>query len=270
MAQSPAPEFPDGVAVRRACRTGGHAAHTAGAAPGYVQANLAIVPQAHADDFLRFCQRNPRPCPVLAVSEPGATALPDVADDLDIRTDAPQYRVFRTGSAPQDVGDLTELWRDDLVTFAIGCSFSFEEALQASGLAVRHQQLGRNVPMYRTNIAARPAGVFAGPVVVSMRPFTPADAIRAIQITSRFPTVHGAPLHIGLPGAIGIADLQRPWQGDAVPVTDEELPVFWACGITPQSAAEAAVQSGELPLFIAHTPGYMLVTDLLNSSLAVI
>ncbi len=270
MATSPASNFPDGVAVRRACRAGHHRTHTAGAAPGYVQANLAIVPQAHADDFLRFCQRNPRPCPVLAVSEPGATALPDVADDLDIRTDAPQYRVFRTGGPPQDVADLRDLWRDDLVTFAIGCSFSFEEALQGAGLTVRHQQLGRNVPMYRTNMATRPAGVFSGPVVVSMRPFAPADAIRAIQITSRFPTVHGAPLHIGLPERIGIADLQQPWQGDAVPVTADELPLFWACGITPQSAAEAAVQTGELPLFIAHTPGNMLVTDLLNSSLAVI
>ena len=260
----------DGAAVRRACRTGAHTGHTAGYAPGYVQVNLAIVPHANADDFLRFCQRNPRSCPVLAVSEPGSTALPELAADLDIRTDAPRYRVFRPGADPLDVDDLDDLWRDDLVTFALGCSFSFEEALQSAGLTVRHQQLGCNVPMYRTNIATRPAGVFSGPMVVSMRPFVPADAIRAIQITSRFPTVHGAPLHIGLPQQIGITDLQHPWQGDAVPVAGDELPLFWACGITPQSAAEAAVQSAKLPLFIAHTPGHMLVTDQLNSSLAVI
>ena len=266
MADADAAALPTGIAVRHACRAGLHTDHTAGLAPGYVQANLAIVPAGYADDFLRYCQRNPRPCPVLAVSEPGATTLPAVADDLDVRTDAPSYRVFRAGSAPQDVTDLTDMWRDDFVTFAIGCSFSFEEALRNAGLGVRHQQLGRNVPMYRTNVATVPAGPFHGPLVVSMRPFVPADAIRAIQITSRYPTVHGAPLHIGVPDGLGIADLDAPWQGDPVPVEAGELPVFWACGITPQAAALAA----DLPLFIAHTPGHMLVTDQMNADLAVI
>ncbi len=255
-----------GAAVRHACRSGAHDGHTSGLAPGYVQVNLAIVPAAHADDFLRFCQRNPRPCPVLAVSEPGATVLADLGTDLDVRTDAPSYRVFRSGEPPHDVPDLTAIWRGDLVTFAIGCSFSFEEALREAGLAVRHQELGRNVPMYRTNRATVPAGPFHGPLVVSMRPFAPADAIRAIQITSRYPTVHGAPLHIGVPEDLGIADLAAPWQGDPVPVAAGELPLFWACGITPQAAALAA----DLPLFIAHTPGHMLVTDRLNADLAVI
>lgn len=255
-----------GVGVRHACRSGAHQTHTAGLAPDYVQANLAIVPATYADDFLRFCQRNPRPCPVLAVSEPGAVILPEIGDDLDIRTDAPSYRVFRSGAAPEDVTDLTTIWRDDLVTFAIGCSFSFEEALKQGGLTIRHQDLDRNVPMYRTNIATKSAGPFHGPLVVSMRPFVPADAIRAIQITSRYPTVHGAPLHIGLPDSLGIDDLNAPWQGDAVPVAPGELPLFWACGITPQAAALAA----DLPFFIAHTPGHMLVTDQLNADLAVI
>ncbi len=252
--------------VRLACRSGTHDKHTSGLAPGYVQANLAILPAAHADDFLRFCQRNPKPCPVLAVSEPGAVALPGLAADLDIRTDVPGYRVFRDGAHAGDVADILDLWQDDFVTFALGCSFSFEEALIEGGIGVRHIDLGVNVPMYRSNIATLAAGPFAGPMVVSMRPFKPADAIRAIQITSRFPGVHGAPVHIGLPRHIGIADLSRPWQGDAVPVGEDELPVFWACGITPQ----AVILDAGLPLFITHTPGFMLVTDLKNAMLSLI
>ncbi len=255
-----------GLAVRLACRAAKHRRQTSGLAAGYVQANLAIMPSQHADDFLRFCQRNPKPCPVLAVSEPGAVALPGLAADLDIRTDLPSYRVFRDGRCTGDVDDLRDLWRDDLVTFALGCSFSFEAALIDGGLGVRHIEHDVNVPMYRSNIATVPAGPFAGPMVVSMRPFKPADAIRAIQITSRFPGVHGAPVHIGMPGDIGITDLAQPWQGDAVPIAADELPLFWACGITPQAVALEAA----LPLFITHTPGFMLVTDLKNSSFSVI
>lgn len=252
--------------VRLACRAGRHNKQTSGLAPGFVQANLAILPAEHADDFLRFCQRNPKPCPVLAVSEPGAVNLPGLANDLDIRTDVPGYRVFRNGENAGDVPDLLDLWQDDFVTFALGCSFSFEEALMEGGIGVRHIENDVNVPMYRTNIATVAAGPFAGPMVVSMRPFKPADAIRAIQITSRFPGVHGAPVHIGYPHSIGITDLSQPWQGDAVPVDAGELPVFWACGITPQSV----ILDAGLPLFIAHTPGFMLVTDMKNSMLSVI
>ncbi len=257
---------PTGLDVRLACRAGKHRRQTSGLAPGYVQVNLAIMPSRHADDFLRFCLRNPKPCPVLAVSEPGAVALPGLAIDLDVRTDAPGYRIFRDGQCDRDVDDLRGLWQDDLVTFALGCSFSFEEALMEGGLAVRHIENDVNVPMYRSNIATVPAGPFAGPMVVSMRPFKPADAIRAIQITSRFPGVHGAPVHIGMPKDIGITDLATPWQGEPVPVAADELPLFWACGITPQ----AVVLEAALPFFITHTPGFMLVTDLKNSSLSVI
>src|SRR5215472_14694233 len=253
-----------GERERRRIRNGKLSGATAGLAPGNVQANLVILPQTLAHDFLRFAQVNPKPCPVLAVSEPGDPRLPALAEDLDIRTDLPKYRVWRRGILVEEPSDVRHLWRDDLVGFALGCSFSFEEALAEEGIELRHVTCGSNVPMYRTNIGCVPAGRFAGPLVVSMRPLSPADAIRAIQITSRFPAVHGAPVHIGLPERIGIADLARPDYGDAVPIRDGELPVFWACGVTPQ-----AVIARTKPEFcITHAPGCMLVTDLRNSSLA--
>jgi uncharacterized protein YcsI (UPF0317 family) len=257
--------FDSGADARRAVRRGEHRAPTAGIAPGFVQANLAVLPKALADDFFRFCQFNQKPCPLLAASEPGDPRLPLLGEDLDIRTDIPRYRVWRKGELVDEVDDLMQVWRDDLVAFAIGCSFSFEEALVEDGIRLRHIEQGTNVPMWRTSIQTRPAGPFHGPLVVSMRPLKPADAIRAIQITSRFPAVHGAPVHIGKPESIGIADLSRPDYGDAVEVKPDELPVFWACGVTPQSVI-AAVR----PEFsITHAPGYMLVTDLKNSRLSV-
>lgn len=252
------------VSVRRACRTGAFNGPTSGLAPGYVQVNLAILPHAHAEAFLRFCQRNPKPCPLIGVSEPGATALPDLGEDLDLSRDAPRYRVWRDGVLVEEPTDVSSHWRDDLVTFAIGCSHSFEEALIAEGLIPRHIERGTTVPMYRTTIACAPAGRFAGPLVVSMRPYAPAQAIRAIQVTSRFPAVHGAPVHIGRPDLIGIADLARPDYGNPVPIADVELPVFWACGVTPQVAIAAAKPD----LAITHAPGRMIVTDLPNSRLA--
>ena len=254
-----------GLEARQAIRSGRWSGHTSGTAPHYVQGNVVILPEALANDFLRFCQRNPKPCPLLAVSEPGDPGLPRLGADLDIRTDVPRYRVWRKGELVDEVDDLMQVWRDDLVAFAIGCSFSFEEALVEDGIRLRHIEQGTNVPMWRTSIQTRPAGPFHGPLVVSMRPLKPADAIRAIQITSRFPAVHGAPVHIGKPESIGIADLSRPDYGDAVEVKPDELPVFWACGVTPQSVI-AAVR----PEFsITHAPGYMLVTDLKNSRLSV-
>src|SRR6516165_2955170 len=237
---------------------------TAGLAPGNVQANLVILPQALAHDFLRFAQANPKPCPVLAVSEPGDPRLPSLGEDLDIRTDLPCYRVWRRGELVEEPFDLFHVWRDDLVSFALGCSFSFEEALVENGIELRHITCGSNVPMYRTNIPCAPAGPFAGPLVVSMRPLKPKDAIRAIQITSRFPSVHGAPMHIGLPEAIGIKDLAKPDYGDAVPVESDELPVFWACGVTPQ----AVIAEVRPDFCVTHAPGCMLITDLLNTTLA--
>jgi uncharacterized protein YcsI (UPF0317 family) len=250
--------------VRRAIRAGRYRKHTAGLAPGYVQGNVCILPLEYADEFREFCERNPKPCPLLAVSDPGDPKLPPLGEDLDIRTDVPAYRVFRHGKQERDVTNLLELWRDDLVAFVLGCSFSFEEALMEAGLPLRYVEQGRNVPMYRTSVDTVPAGRFRGKLVVSMRPFKPADAIRAIEITSRYPRVHGAPVHIGLPGLLGIENLAEPWAGDATEVRADELPVFWACGITPQSVVLEARPS----LCITHTPGHMLLTDLTNASLA--
>jgi uncharacterized protein YcsI (UPF0317 family) len=249
--------------VRQAIRAGRHRCHTAGLAPGYVQGNVCILPREYADDFRAFCERNPKPCPLLAVSRPGDPRLPALGEDLDIRTDVPRYRVFTNGVLEKEVEDLKKLWREDLVTFVLGCSFSFEEALLKAGLRLRYVEQGRNVPMYRTNVETTPAGPFRGKLVVSMRPFRPADAIRAIEITSRYPRVHGSPVHMGFPERIGITDLARPWAGDPTEVREGELPLFWACGITPQSVVLDAKPS----LCITHSPGHMLVTDLENASL---
>ena len=250
--------------ARRSIRTGEWTGHTSGLAEGYVQGNIVILPRQHADDFLRFCQRNPKPCPVLAVSEPGRPELPALGADLDIRTDVPRYRVWRKGELESEPTDVRAMWRDDLVSFVIGCSFSFEQALLEAGLPVRHIEQGRNVPMYRTNIQTAAAGPFHGPLVVTMRPMRAAAVIRAIQVTSRFPDVHGAPVHIGDPSLIGITNLAKPDYGDAVDVHADELPVFWACGVTPQ----AAIAQARLPFCITHAPGAMLITDLLNHELA--
>ena len=255
-----------GHAARLRVRSGEHTGHTSGMALGFAQGNVVILPAALAGDFLRFCQSNPKPCPVLAVSQPGDPNLPALGADLDIRTDVPRYRVFRNGELIDEPTSISRLWRDDLVTFVLGCSYSFEEALIADGLEVRNVSLDRSVAMFRTNVATAPAGRFHGPLVVSMRPFKPADAIRAIQITTRFPAVHGAPVHIGLPEAIGIRDLAQPDYGDAVPVNADELPVFWACGVTPQ----AVIAETRLEFCITHAPGCMLITDLRNSRLAVL
>ncbi|MFI5014010.1 MAG: putative hydro-lyase [Hyphomicrobiales bacterium] len=250
--------------VRLAARSGALDGPTAGLAPGFVQGNLAILPADIAHDFLRFCQLNPKPCPVIGVSEVGDPKLPLLGADLDIRTDFPRYRVWKDGALVDEPTDVSSWWRADLVAFVLGCSMSFEDALLEEGLRIRHIERGTTVPMFRTNIACSPAGAFAGPMVVSMRPFRPADAIRAIQITTRFPAVHGAPVHIGLPELIGIGDLGRPDFGEAVAVAADELPVFWACGVTPQ-AVIAAVKPG---FAITHAPGRMIVTDIRNSRLA--
>jgi len=239
---------------------------TAGLAPGFVQTNLCALPRDVADDFLRFCQRNPKPCPLIAVSDPGETHIPSLGVDVDLRTDLPRYRVWRDGLLETEVLSASDVWRDDLVAFVIGCSFSFEEALAADGIPLKHAIMGTTVPMYRTSIQCEPAGRFSGPLVVSMRPLVAADAIRAVQITSRFPAVHGAPVHLGDPALIGIRDLARPDYGDPVEVLSDELPVFWACGVTPQAVISAA----RVSFAITHAPGCMLVTDIPNERLAVI
>ncbi len=251
-------------AVRMAARTQRITGQTAGLAPGFVQGNLVVLPVSVADEFLRFCQRNPKPCPLIAVSEPGQPHIASLGEDVDLRTDLPRYHVWRDGVVVASTPSVADVWRDDLVAFVIGCSFSFEEALTADGIPLKHVSAGTTVPMYRTNVMCEPAGRFNGPLVVSMRPMNAADTIRAIQITSRFPAVHGAPVHLGDPALIGIHDLSRPDYGDAVDISADELPVFWACGVTPQ----AAIASARIPFAITHAPGCMLVTDIPNASLA--
>jgi uncharacterized protein YcsI (UPF0317 family) len=262
-----APQFQPGSAIaeaRSAIRTCAFTSHTSGLARDHVQGNVVVLPQDLANDFLLYCQRNPKPCPLLAVSEPGDPRLPSLGSDIDIRTDVPRYRVWRRGELMDEPTDISSYWRDDLVTFVIGCSFSFEQALLDAGLSMRHIDQNRNVAMYRSDIPTVPAGPFHGPMVVSMRPLRAAAAIRAIQVTSRFPDVHGAPVHIGDPSLIGIADLSLPDYGDAVDVLPDELPVFWACGVTPQ----AAITRARPDFCITHAPGAMLITDLLNHQLA--
>ncbi len=265
---TPSTPFPPGTAsaallARLAIRRGEHRGPTAGLAPGHVQANLAIVPAEVAPAFERFCRANPVPCPLLAVSKPGDHCFTELGTDLDLRTDFPRYRIYRHGLLAEEPEDLLSVWRDDLVAFAIGCSFSFEEALLAAGLPVRHIERGCNVPMYVTDRDCVAVPPFAGRMVVSMRPMTPAQAERAAAVTGRYAAVHGAPVHIGDPEALGIRDLSQPEFGDAVPLAPGEVPVFWACGVTPQVALAAA----RLPFAIAHSPGHMLVTDRLNAEL---
>jgi uncharacterized protein YcsI (UPF0317 family) len=244
--------------LRAAIRAGRFTGQTAGQSGAALQANLVILAGDDASDFLRFCQANPRPCPLLAVGEPGDPSLPTLGAGIDLRSDVPRYRVWRHGMLESEPTDITALWQDDMVSFALGCSFSFEDALRAAGIPVRHQDAGRNVPMYRTNLETRSAGRFSGPVVVSMRPMPAADAIEAVKISDRFALAHGAPVHLGDPTQIGIADLMTPDYGDAPDIRPDDIPVFWACGVTPQAAIAAARPA----LAITHAPGHMLVTDI--------
>jgi uncharacterized protein YcsI (UPF0317 family) len=245
------------AAVREAIRRGQWTGPTAGLAPDYVQANLVVLPEADAFDFLRFCLRNPKPCPVLEVCDPGSPVPAELAPEADLRTDLPGYRVWRSGELADERDEVASLWRDDLVAFLIGCSFTFERALLAAGLPVRHAEQRVNVPMYRTSRDCVPAGRFSGPLVVSMRPMTPSQALLAAEITANYPEVHGAPVHAGDPAELGIADIAEPDYGDAVEIREGEIPVFWACGVTPQAAAVASRPE----LMITHAPGHMFVTD---------
>lgn len=244
-------------AVRQDIRTGRYSSHTAGLAAGNLQANLAIMPEAYALDFMRFCQRNPKPCPLTGVSDTGNPQMFTLGADIDIRTDIPAYNIYRDGELAGTAADIRDLWADDMVAFALGCSFTFEHALQAAGIRLWHIDNDRTVPMFRSSIETVPAGPFRGPVVVSMRAVPEGQLDRAIEISGRFPLAHGRPLHWGDPAEIGIADLARPDWGDAAPLEPGHVPVFWACGVTPQAViAEAA-----LPIVITHKPGHMLITD---------
>jgi len=249
--------------VRARIRAGAITGQTANMAMGHLQGNLAILPAELALDFARFCQRNPKPCPLVGVSDTGDPLLRTLGEDIDIRSDVPSYNVYRDGELAEQVTDIAALWRDDLVAFVLGCSFSFEEALLAEGIPLRHVELDRTVPMYATSLDCVPAGPFRGPMVVSMRPMTPEQAIRAVEVTARFPMTHGTPVHIGDPAAIGIADLERPDWGEPTVLEPGEVPVFWACGVTPQNV----IREARVPLCITHTPGSMLITDLPSSDI---
>ena len=252
--------------LRHKIRAGEFTGNTSGYSRGFVQGNLCILPADWANDFLQFCTANPKPCPLIGMaSKPGDYRIPKLGEDLDIRSDIPSYRIFENGELVDEVNDVRDIWRDDLVAFVLGCSFSFEEALIDDGLEIRNVTEAVNVPMYRTSIDCNSAGRFSSKMVVSMRPMVPADAIRAIQICTRFPAVHGAPIHFGDPDKIGIEDIMQPEFGDAVTINAGEVPVFWACGVTPQVAVEQA----KPPFCITHSPGCMLVSDLPNSHLAV-
>ncbi len=264
-ASNPMMSINDPREARRIIRAGEYTGHTAGIASEYVQGNLCILPKDFAVEFAAFCQRNPKPCPIIGMGSPGDPSLPDLGD-IDIRTDVPCYRVFKDGQAVEDPTDIRRYWSDDLVTFVLGCSFSFELPMLQEGIRLQHVARNVTVPMYRTNIDCVPAGRFAGKMVVSMRPLRPADVIRAVQITSRFPAVHGSPVHVGFPEAIGIADLSRPDYGDVPEIRPGEMPVFWACGVTPQ----VAVATARPPICITHKPGSMLITDKLNGRMAAI
>jgi uncharacterized protein YcsI (UPF0317 family) len=252
-----------GAAVRAACRAGTLTGPTPGLALGYVQANLVCLPKDWAFDFLLFCQRNPKPCPLLDVTEPGDPEPRHVAKGADLRTDLPAYRVWKNGELIVEPHDVKAYWRDDLVGFVIGCSFTFENALLEAGVPVRHIEENVNVPMYRTSIACQPAGRFAGPMVVSMRPLKPDAALLATRICTKFPLAHGAPVHFGDPAAIGIKDISNPDFGDPVTIRPGEVPLFWACGVTPQ----AAVMHAKPPFAITHKPGHMFLTDLKDRDL---
>ena len=243
--------------LRRQVRGGHFRQPTAGYCGDHAQANLVILPQQYAADFLLFCQRNPRACPLLAVGTPGQWDLPALGHDMDLRSDVPGYNVYRHGELVAQPQSLHELWRDDLVVFAIGCSFSFEQMLIDAGIVLRHVAQRRNVAMYRTSLACVPSGPFHGNMVVSMRPIKSRDVARVVEVSGRFALAHGAPLHIGNPAEIGIKNLLKPDYGDAVSIMPDEVPVFWACGVTPQWIA----QSSRLSLCITHAPGKMFVTD---------
>ena len=251
--------------LRELIREGVITSPTAGMAKGYTQANLAILRKEDAFDFLLFCGRNPKSCPIIDVTEPGVFES-TIAKGSDIRKDIPKYRIYKDGNFVEELTDITSYWEEDMVCFLIGCSFTFETPLLENGIPIRHIEENCNVPMYKTNIPTKKAGQFEGPTVVSMRPMKHSDAIRAVQITSRYPGVHGAPIHIGDPSQIGISDIHNPDFGDSVTIKEDEIPVFWACGVTPQAVAIQSKPS----IMITHAPGHMFISDLKDLELSII
>lgn len=239
---------------------------TAGMCSGYAQANLVILPKDYAEDFKAFAYKNPKPCPILETTKPGSFTTKKIAANANILTDIPKYFVYKNGVKTDECYNVKKYWQNDFVCFLIGCSFSFEEALMKEGMEIRHITMGRNVPMYKTNIECNPAGIFKGPFVVSMRPIKEEDVLKAYTVTGKFPRVHGAPIHSGNPEEIGIKDINNPDYGDTVEIKEGEIPVFWACGVTPQAAIEIAKPE----IVITHAPGHMFITDILNDEIETI
>jgi len=252
--------------ARRLIREGKWVKPTSGVSSGFTQANLVVLPKASAFEFLLFCHRNPKACPVLDVTEPGLFSPSAVAPDADLRTDLPKYRIYRNGIFDDERTDITDIWDDDMVGFLIGCSFTFEQALIRNDISIRNIEEQCNVPMYITDRQCIRAGKFDGPLVVSMRPIPEKDVVRTVQVTSRFPSVHGSPVHIGSPHTIGIQQLDQPDFGDPVTVNEGEVPVFWACGVTPQAVA----MNSKPEMMITHAPGHMFITDLKDEQFSVL
>jgi uncharacterized protein YcsI (UPF0317 family) len=256
---------PEPGEIRASIRRGEHAGPTGGLAPGYVQTNLVILPEDYAFEFLKFCVRNPKPCPALEVTDVGSPIPPSMAPEADLRTDVPRYRVYESGDIIDEPTDIRSYWRDDLVSFLIGCSFTFERALLGAGLYLAHLDQGRNVPMYVTGRECVASGPFVGPMVVSMRPYRAGEIPLAVSVSGRYPTMHGAPVHVGDPEALGVRDLDEPEFGDPIEIARDQIPVFWACGVTPQAVAMKA----RPPLMITHSPGHMFITDRLDGEFEV-
>lgn len=243
--------------VRAAIRSGRYSGQTAGLGAGFLQANVVIMPEAYALDFMRYCQRNPKPCPLTGVSDTGNPMMHTLGRDIDIRSDVPAYNIYRDGKLDGSADNILDLWCDDMVAFALGCSFTFEHAVQRAGVPLWHIRHNTTVPMFRSNIETVPAGRFSGKMVVSMRAIPAAHVDDVAAISRRYPLAHGGPVHIGDPAEIGITDTSCPDWGDAAPIGRDEVPMFWACGVTPQVAVEQA----QLPLCITHKPGHMLIAD---------
>ena len=248
----------DAAEVRDHIRTGAYRSHTAGLGRRKLQANVTILPRVFALDFMRFCQRNPKPCPLVGVSDTGNPSMFTLGRDIDIRRDVPAYNVYVNGALVESCFDIVDLWSDEFVAFALGCSFTFDRALIAAGISLWHIENNRTVPMYRSNIDTVAAGPFKGPMVVSMRAIDRDLLSEVTEISREFPMAHGSPVHWGDPGQIGIGDIDLPDWGDTSPIGDGQIPVFWACGVTPQVAIEQAA----LPICITHKPGHMLITDI--------
>jgi uncharacterized protein YcsI (UPF0317 family) len=243
--------------IREQIRSGEFTSNTSGVMPNLVQGNVVILPKEQADKFVEFCLLNPTPCPILGVSEPGEYGIPALGDSLDIRHDIPQYHIFENGDLVETPTSIEEFWKDDSVAIILGCSFSFEDALQRKGYKIRNIEMNTNVSMYETTISTNETDDFKGNMVVTMRPFKQHEIDDVVEITRAFEKAHGAPVHIGDPNIIGIKDLNSPEYGSPVTLEEDDIPVFWGCGVTTQSILKKA----KLPQVITHAPGKMLITD---------